>query len=211
MVRKRHSLATRLAAWLFIGGLVPLLLLALAIYAGARDQMLERARADARDLAVQTASAIDASFRSVRASATMLARDISFAQPSEAQIIELAREAGARKVYFASAAPPVRYPNVYGIDMPTSKELVAHGRTVEEVREAIGCDALIYQDVEAMKRAVGSLNSAISGFDASPFDGVYVTGDITAEGIARLNEGRVGTEENEEDTSRLALPNAQEA
>ena len=68
----------------------------------------------------------------------------------------------------ASAAPPVRYPNVYGIDMPTSKELVAHGRTVEEVREAIGCDALIYQDVEAMKRAVGSLNSAISGFDASP-------------------------------------------
>lgn len=91
MVRKRHSLATRLAAWLFIGGLVPLLLLALAIYAGARDQMLERARADARDLAVQTASAIDASFRSVRASATMLARDISFAQPSEAQIIELAR------------------------------------------------------------------------------------------------------------------------
>ena len=127
------------------------------------------------------------------------------------EIVQMARDAGARKVYLASAAPPVRYPNVYGIDMPTSKELVAHGRTVEEVREAIGCDALIYQDVEAMKRAVGSLNSAISGFDASPFDGVYVTGDITAEGIARLNEGRVGTEENEEDTSRLALPNAQEA
>lgn len=87
---------------------------------------------------------------------------------------------------------------------------MAHGRTVEEIRQAIGCDALIYQDVEAMKRAVGSLNSAISGFDASCFDGVYVTGDITAEDIARLNEGRVGAEE-EEDTSRLALPNAQEA
>ena len=84
------------------------------------------------------------------------------------EIVQMARDAGARRVYLASAAPPVRYPNVYGIDMPTSKELVAHGRTVEEVREAIGCDALIYQDVEAMKRAVGSLNSAISGFDASP-------------------------------------------
>jgi amidophosphoribosyltransferase len=127
------------------------------------------------------------------------------------EIVQMARDAGARKVYLASAAPPVRYPNVYGIDMPTSKELVAHGRTVEEIRQAIGCDALIYQDVEAMKRAVGSLNSAISGFDASCFDGVYVTGDITAEDIARLNEGRVGAEEGEEDTSRLALPNAQEA
>jgi amidophosphoribosyltransferase len=68
------------------------------------------------------------------------------------EIVQMARDAGARKVYLASAAPPVRYPNVYGIDMPTSKELVAHGRTVEEVRQIIGCDALIYQDVEAMKR-----------------------------------------------------------
>jgi len=95
--------------------------------------------------------------------------------------------------------------------MPTSSELVAHGRSVEEIRQAIGCDALIYQDVDGMKKAVGSLNSAIAGFDASCFDGVYVTGDITAEGIASLNEGRVGVEEGEEDTSRLALPNAQEA
>ena len=127
------------------------------------------------------------------------------------EIVQMARDAGARKVYLASAAPPVRYPNVYGIDMPTSSELVAHGRTVEEIRQAIGCDALIYQDVDGMKRAVGALNSAIVGFDASCFDGVYVTGDITAEGIASLNEGRVGAEEGEEDTSRLALPNAQEA
>ncbi|AVS95697.1 amidophosphoribosyltransferase, partial [Paracidovorax avenae] len=75
----------------------------------------------------------------------------------------------------------------------------------------IGCDALIYQDVNAMKKAVGSLNGSIEGFDASCFDGVYVTGDITAQDIARLNEGRVGKEEQEEDTSRLALPNAQDA
>ena len=127
------------------------------------------------------------------------------------EIVQMARDAGARKVYLASAAPPVRYPNVYGIDMPTSSELVAHGRSVEEIRQIIGCDALIYQDVDAMKKAIGSLNAAIAGFDASCFDGVYVTGDITADGIAQLNEGRNGGDEGDEDTSRLSLPNAQES
>ena len=123
------------------------------------------------------------------------------------EIVQMARDAGARKVYLASAAPPVRYPNVYGIDMPTSSELVAHNRSVEEIRQLIGCDALIYQDVDGMKRAIGSLNSRISGFDASCFDGVYVTGDITSDDINRLNESRVGGEETQEDSSRLALPN----
>ncbi|MBK6595015.1 MAG: amidophosphoribosyltransferase [Burkholderiales bacterium] len=123
------------------------------------------------------------------------------------EIVQMARDAGARKVYLASAAPPVRYPNVYGIDMPTSSELVAHNRSVEEIRQIIGCDALIYQDVDAMKKAIGSLNSRIKGFDASCFDGVYVTGDITSDDIDRLNASRVGGEENQEDTSRLALPN----
>jgi amidophosphoribosyltransferase len=123
------------------------------------------------------------------------------------EIVQMARDAGARKVYMASAAPPVRYPNVYGIDMPTSHELVAHDRTVEQIREIIGCDALIYQDVDAMKRAIGSLNPAITGFDASCFDGVYVTGDITATDIARLNADRPQHEEALEDNSRLALPN----
>ena len=123
------------------------------------------------------------------------------------EIVQMARDAGARKVYMASAAPPVRYPNVYGIDMPTSDELVAHDRTVEQIREIIGCDALIYQDVDAMKRAIGSLNPAIQGFDASCFDGVYVTGDITATDIARLNADRPQHEEPLEDNSRLALPN----
>ncbi len=123
------------------------------------------------------------------------------------EIVQMARDAGARKVYLASAAPPVRYPNVYGIDMPTSSELVAHNRSVEEIRQIIGCDALIYQDVDGMKKAIGSLNAKIAGFDASCFDGVYVTGDITSDDISRLNESRVGGEENQEDTSRLALPN----
>ena len=128
------------------------------------------------------------------------------------EIVQMARDAGARKVYMASAAPPVRYPNVYGIDMPTSTELVAHGRTVEEVRAIIGCDALIYQDVEGMKTAIGKLNPQISGFDASCFDGVYVTGDINPEDITRINEARVGQEDPlEENTTRLAIPNAQEA
>ncbi len=123
------------------------------------------------------------------------------------EIVQMARDAGARKVYMASAAPPVRYPNVYGIDMPTSSELVAHDRTVEQIRKIIGCDALIYQDVDAMKKAIGSLNKNIAGFDASCFDGVYVTGDITDADIARLGASRLGSEEGMEDNSRLALPN----
>jgi amidophosphoribosyltransferase len=128
------------------------------------------------------------------------------------EIVQMARDAGARKVYLASAAPPVRFPNVYGIDMPTATELVAHGRTVDEVRQIIGCDALIYQDVEGMKKAIGSLNPKLDGFDASCFDGVYVTGDINPDDIAKINAARVGQEDPlEENSSRLALPNAQDA
>ncbi|WP_408595574.1 amidophosphoribosyltransferase [Limnohabitans sp.] len=130
------------------------------------------------------------------------------------EIVQMARDAGARKVYLASAAPPVRFPNVYGIDMPTPEELVAHNRTIDEVRELIGCDALIYQDVDAMKQAVLSAAAVgappLDGFDASCFDGVYVTGDISSQDIVRLNEKRVGQEEGAEDNSRLALPNASE-
>jgi amidophosphoribosyltransferase len=130
------------------------------------------------------------------------------------EIVQMARDAGARKVYLASAAPPVRFPNVYGIDMPTPEELVAHDRTVEEIRELIGCDALIYQDVDAMKQAVLSATAGdapkLDGFDASCFDGVYVTGDVSLSDIVRLNEKRVGQEEGAEDNSRLALPNPSE-
>jgi len=123
------------------------------------------------------------------------------------EIVQMARDAGARKVYLASAAPPVRYPNVYGIDMPTSAELVAYDRSVEEVRAIIGCDALIYQDVDAMKSAIGELNTAIKGFDASCFDGVYVTGDVSVADIARLSGARISVQEDAQDSSRLALPN----
>ncbi len=130
------------------------------------------------------------------------------------EIVQMARDAGARKVYMASAAPPVRFPNVYGIDMPTPEELVAHNRTTDEVRDLIGCDALIYQDVEAMKQAVRDATAGtapkLDGFDASCFDGVYVTGDVSVGDIERLNEKRVGTEEGAEDNSRLALPNHSE-
>ena len=130
------------------------------------------------------------------------------------EIVQMARDAGARKVYMASAAPPVRFPNVYGIDMPTPEELVAHNRTTDEVRDLIGCDALIYQDVEAMKQAVRDATAGsapkLDGFDASCFDGVYVTGDVSVGDIVRLNEKRVGTEEGAEDNSRLALPNHSE-
>jgi amidophosphoribosyltransferase len=127
------------------------------------------------------------------------------------EIVQMAREAGARKVYLASAAPPVRYPNVYGIDMPSAEELVAHGRSTEEIRALIGCDALIYQDVEALKKAVGSLNPAIHGFDASCFDGVYCTGDITMDEVVAINSGRSRGDEEDSPSSRLALPNSEGA
>ena len=110
------------------------------------------------------------------------------------EIVQMVRDAGASKVFLASAAPPVRFPNVYGIDMPTREELVAHGRSTEEICQLIGCDALIYQDVEAMKQAIGQLNAALPGFDASCFDGIYVTGDITEETLARMQQERRAAE-----------------
>ncbi|MDO5652506.1 MAG: amidophosphoribosyltransferase [Brachymonas sp.] len=106
------------------------------------------------------------------------------------EIVQMARDAGARKVFLASAAPPVRYANVYGIDMPTQQDLVAHGRSVEEIRQLIGCDALIYQDLDALKGVITELNPAIRNVDASCFDGVYVTGDITSNDIERLHQER---------------------
>ncbi len=126
------------------------------------------------------------------------------------EIVQMARDAGARRVYMASAAPPVLFPNVYGIDMPTQQELVAHNRTVGQVQDIIGCDALIYQDVEGMKKAIGILNPAILNFDASCFDGIYVTGDIMLDDIVRLNAHRVRVNDHFDDTSRLALPNSED-
>jgi len=130
------------------------------------------------------------------------------------EIVQMARDAGARKVYMASAAPPVRYPNVYGIDMPTSEELIAHNRSIEEIRVFIGADALIYQDVNAMKRVVGALNPALNGFEASCFDGVYITGDVSAADFSAMAEQRKAQGEEEEggdDRSRLALQSGEVA
>ncbi len=106
------------------------------------------------------------------------------------QIIKMAREAGARKVYFASAAPPVRYPNVYGIDMPAVSELIAHGRSNEKVEELIGADRLIYQDLHGLIRSVRHDNSIITQFDTSCFSGEYVTGDVTDDYLRALEEQR---------------------
>lgn len=102
------------------------------------------------------------------------------------QIIRMARDAGARNVYFASAAPPVRYPNVYGIDMPAASELVAHNRSVAEVAELIGADRLIFQELADLEAAVRRGNTHLTRFESSCFDGEYVTGDIEAAYLAEL-------------------------
>ncbi|MBB5209850.1 amidophosphoribosyltransferase [Microbulbifer hydrolyticus] len=106
------------------------------------------------------------------------------------QIIQMAREAGASKVYFASAAPAVKYPNVYGIDMPSATELVAHGRTTEEVCEEIGADWLIYQELEDLVESSAEGNSEIKEFDCAVFNGKYITGDVTEEYLESLHAAR---------------------
>jgi amidophosphoribosyltransferase len=116
------------------------------------------------------------------------------------EIVQMARESGAKKVFFASAAPPVRYPNVYGIDMPSRSELIANGRTEDEIAALIGADAVIYQDLDALVHAVGSLNPAIERFDCSCFDGVYVTGDVSQEYLDGIESGRA----DGESSSRLS-------
>src|SRR5438067_1884633 len=106
------------------------------------------------------------------------------------EIVQMAREAGARKVFFASAAPPVLYPNVYGIDMPTRDELIAYGRTVDEVCREITADRLVHQDVDALKRSISDVNPALQSFEASCFDGVYITGDVTPAYLNQLENAR---------------------
>ncbi|WP_151446925.1 amidophosphoribosyltransferase [Lacisediminimonas profundi] len=106
------------------------------------------------------------------------------------EIVQMAREAGAKKVIFASAAPPVKYPNVYGIDMPTRDELIAHGRTDEEICREITADALIYQDLADLKRSISDVNPAINSFEASCFDGIYITGDISRDYLDRIEYAR---------------------
>ncbi|AIL32622.1 amidophosphoribosyltransferase [Basilea psittacipulmonis] len=106
------------------------------------------------------------------------------------EIAEMARDAGARKVYFASAAPAVRFPNVYGIDMPTQKELIAFNRSTEEVAKAITANGLVYQDLDSLKDCLRAINPHIKDFESSCFDGYYVTGDVDEAYLKRLGESR---------------------
>jgi amidophosphoribosyltransferase len=117
------------------------------------------------------------------------------------EIVQMARESGARKVYFASAAPPVRFPNVYGIDMPTRSELIANGRSDDQIAYEIGADMLVYQDLDALKDAIRETNPTIGEFEASCFDGCYVTGDVSNEYLAAVENRRIEVERTEEDNS----------
>jgi len=121
------------------------------------------------------------------------------------EIVQMARDAGARRVIFASAAPPVKFPNVYGIDMPTRNELIAHGRTNEEICREITADALVYQDIDGLRRSISDINPVLRSLDASCFDGIYVTGDITPDYLNRLESSRNNSRSELEDAERSQL------
>jgi amidophosphoribosyltransferase len=121
------------------------------------------------------------------------------------EIVQMARESGARKVFFATAAPPVRFPNVYGIDMPTRAELIAAHRSQDEVAAEIGADALIYQDLDALIAAVREVNPKLANFEASCFDGRYVTGDVTADYLHVVETRRDAQRDTEEEGAQLDL------
>jgi len=142
----------------------------------------------------------------------MLVDDSIVRGTTSKQIVQMARDMGAKKVYLASAAPPVRYPNVYGIDMPAAKELIAYGRTEQQVADYIGCDRLIYQDLPDLIAAVRQGNKSITQFDCSCFDGNYVTGDVTDDYLQELQALRAEEVKSAKlldggTTGELALPN----
>ena len=155
----------------------------------------------------QKLNAIDLEFRGKN---VLLVDDSIVRGTTSEQIVQMARDAGAKKVYFASASPPVRYPNVYGIDMPAAHELIAHGRTDLQVQRALGCDWLVYQDLDDLIEAVQKGNPAITQFDTSCFDGEYVTGDVDQEYLdslsCRRNDGAKAR--REEENSVIELHNA---
>src|SRR3954466_3328041 len=129
----------------------------------------------------------------------MLVDDSIVRGTTSQEIVQMAREAGARKVYFASAAPPVRFPNVYGIDMPSRSELIAAHRSEDEVAREIGADALIYQDLDALKECVRKLNPKLTSFETSCFDGHYITGDVTSDYLHTIEVRRDAARDSEED------------
>jgi amidophosphoribosyltransferase len=136
----------------------------------------------------QKLNAIDLEFRK---KSVLLVDDSIVRGTTSQQIVQMARDAGARRVYFASAAPPVRYPNVYGIDMPTASELVAHGRSETEICRLLGADGLLFQDLGDLIQAVQKKGkSDVDRFDCSVFDGDYVTGDVSQEYLSQLEQQR---------------------
>ena len=135
----------------------------------------------------QKLNAIDMEFKGKN---VLLVDDSIVRGTTSREIVQMARDAGANKVFFASAAPPVRYPNVYGIDMPTSRELIAYGRTDEEIAREIGADRLIYQSLDALVEDCRSVNPRIQNFETSCFTGDYITGDITPEYLADVEAQR---------------------
>ena len=142
----------------------------------------------------QKLNAIDLEFQGKN---VLLVDDSIVRGTTSEQIVQMAREAGAHKVYFASAAPPVRYPNVYGIDMPAAQELVAHGRSVEEITRLIKADGLIYQDLSDLEHAVRRGNPHIQRFEASCFSGEYVTADIDQVYLSDLEQQRADAAKSE--------------
>ncbi len=150
----------------------------------------------------QKLNAIDLEFRGKN---VLLVDDSIVRGTTSEEIIRMARDAGARKVYFASAAPPVRYPNVYGIDMPAAHELIAHDRSEAEIAQAIGADQLIFQDLADLEEAVRRGNPALQRFDASCFTGEYVTGDIDQAYLDCLAQERADAIKNAHDSATNAI------
>jgi len=150
----------------------------------------------------QKLNAIDLEFKNKN---VLLVDDSIVRGTTSQQIIQMARDAGARKVYFASAAPPVRFPNVYGIDMPSAAELVGHGRDEQEIADVIGADWLVYQDLEDLIRAARKGNPAIKGFDTSVFDGRYVTGDVTQSYLNDIEKLRNDAQKEKQSKSDITV------
>lgn len=141
----------------------------------------------------QKLNAIDLEFRGKN---VLLVDDSIVRGTTSEQIVEMARDAGAKKVYMASAAPPVKYPNVYGIDMPAAHELIAHNRTVEEICQTIGADWLVYQDIDDLIESVRYGNDGIEKFETSCFTGEYITGDVDTHYLNRLEKARNDSAQN---------------
>lgn len=150
----------------------------------------------------QKLNAIDLEFRDKN---VLLVDDSIVRGTTSGEIIQMARDAGAKRVYFASAAPPVCFPNVYGIDMPSANELIAHNRSEEEISAIIGADWLIYQDLEDLIDAVRAGNKEVKHFDLSCFNGEYVTGDVNDDYLSHIDKIRNDTAKSKQDAGEENL------